>query len=203
VLIALVVGSLVLGAVGVSAAGEFVRLFDGKTLKGWKTAPGGKWEVKGGVIVGTSPETERRHGMLLSEKKYGDFVLRVKFKSLKGNSGLYFRSERVDHPVTLHGFQAEIAPSGPVGGLYETGGRAWVVQPDAELVKRCFKPGDWNEMTVTAKGRDVTVKLNGVTTAELKNDPGRLEGHFGLQLHGGNEMHVEFKDIEIQVAPKR
>ena len=58
-------------------------------------------------------------------------------------------------------------------------------------------------MTVTAQGKDITVTLNGVTTAELKNDPGRLEGHFGLQLHGGNDMHVEFKDIEIKVGPKQ
>lgn len=197
----LMVALLVLCAAASTAAGEFVPLFDGKTLAGWQTAPGGKWEVKDGAIVGTSPQSEPRHGMLLSDKKYGDFMLRLKFKSLKGNSGLYFRAERVDSPVTVHGFQAEIAPSGPVGGLYETGGRAWVVQPDAATVKGCFKPGDWNDMTVRAQGRDITVKLNGVTTAELKNDPGRLEGYFGLQLHGGNEMHVEFKDIQIMVPP--
>jgi len=199
-LIGSVVGLLVLGAAGITSGGEFNPLIDGKTLEGWHTAPGGNWEVKDGVIVATSPKTERRHGMLLSDKKYGDFVFRLKFKSLKGNSGLYFRAERVDSPVTVHGFQAEIAPGGPVGGLYETGGRAWVVKPDAELVKSCFKPGDWNEMTVTTQGKDVAVQLNGVTTAELKNDPGRREGHFGLQLHGGNDMHVEFKDIEIQVG---
>jgi hypothetical protein len=200
IMVGFVFACLVLAAAGTAAAGEFVPLFDGKTLNGWHTAPGGSWEVKEGVIVGTSPATERRHGMLLSDKQYGDFVLRLKFKSLKGNSGLYFRAERVQQPVTVHGFQAEIAPSGPVGGLYETGGRAWVVQPDAELVKRCFKPGDWNEMTVTAQGKNVRVELNGVTTAEVKDDPGRTAGYFGLQLHGGNEMHVEFKDIEIQTG---
>ena len=201
VLIGLVIGSLVLGAACAGTAGEFVPLFDGKTLDGWHTAPGGNWEVKDGVIIATSPKTEHRHGMLLSDTKYGNFVLRLKFKSLEGNSGLYFRAKRVDSPVTVHGFQAEIAPSGSVGGLYETGGRGWVVKPAAELVNGCFKPGDWNAMTVTAKGKEITVQLNGTTTAELKNDPGRLEGHFGLQLHGGNDMHVEFKDIKIQVDP--
>jgi hypothetical protein len=200
--VALILATLVLGTTNAGFADEFVPLFDGKTLQGWHTAPGGSWEVKEGVIVGTSPQTERRHGMLLSDEQYGDFVLRLKFKSLKGNSGLYFRAERVNSPVTVNGFQAEIAPSGPVGGLYETGGRAWVVQPKPELVKSCFQPGDWNEMRITARGKDIAVQLNGVTTAELKNDPGRLKGYFGLQLHGGNEMHVEFKDIEIQVGAK-
>ena len=42
--------------------------------------------------------------------------------------------------------------------------------------------------------------INGVVTAELKDDPGRKEGHIGLQLHGGQEMHVEYKDIKVSVA---
>ena len=53
---------------------DFKTLFDGKTLNGWSPAPGGKWVVKDGAIVGTSPKTERRHGMLLTDKQFTDFV---------------------------------------------------------------------------------------------------------------------------------
>ncbi|NQT39403.1 MAG: DUF1080 domain-containing protein, partial [Planctomycetes bacterium] len=49
-----------------------------------------------------------------------------------------------------------------------------------------------------AKGRNVTVHVNGIKTAELTDDPGRTKGHIALQLHGGNEMLVMFKDIEIR-----
>jgi hypothetical protein len=41
------------------------------------------------------------------------------------------------------------------------------------------------------------VKINGVISTELKNDKSRRKGHIGLQLHGGQKMHVEFKDIVI------
>jgi hypothetical protein len=172
-------------------------LFDGKTLDGWHTLPGGKWEVRDGVIVGTSAASDGRHGQLVSDKKYKDFTVRVKYKAIQGNSGLYFRVEEVDGPVGVHGFQAEIDPANDVGGLYETGGRAWVVQPTPEQVKKSFKPGQWNEMTVSAHGRRIVVHVNGQKSAELKDDPGRLEGHLALQLHGGQDMHVEFKEIEI------
>lgn len=67
--IGLAVGWLALATAGVTAAGEFVPLFDGKSLNGWQISPGGTWEVENGVIVGTSPKTERRHGMLLSDKE--------------------------------------------------------------------------------------------------------------------------------------
>ena len=43
----------------------------------------------------------------------------------------------------------------------------------------------------------MVVQINGVKTAELKNDPGRKKGRIGLQLHGGQDMHVEYKDIEL------
>ena len=184
-------------ALALAGEKEFVPLFDGKTLDGWHALPGGKWEVKDGVVVGSSPKSERRHGLLASDKKYGDFTVRLKFRVVEGNSGFYFRSEKVDGPVGVHGFQAEICNAPVVGGLYETGGRAWVAQTDPKVTKKCYKPGEWNEMTVSAHGRNIVVHLNGTKTVVLKNDPGRLEGHFALQLHGGQDMEVMFKDIQI------
>jgi len=86
--------------------------------------------------------------------------------------------------------------------LYETGGRAWVVKPDAKAIKKFFKPGEWNWMTVSAHGRRIVVHVNNVKTAELKNDKGRLDGHIALQLHGGQDMRVEVKDLEILTAAK-
>ena len=47
--------------------GEFVPIFDGKSLLGWKTLPGGTWEVVDGAIVGKSPKSEKRHGILMTD----------------------------------------------------------------------------------------------------------------------------------------
>ena len=149
--------------------------------------------------MGKSTKEEKRHGILLTEKRYRDFNIRLNFKVLKGNSGLYFRVDTVASGVSVNGFQAEMDEYKDIGGLYETGGRAWVVQPTPEQVQEYFKVHEWNEMTVSAMGRHITVYVNGIKTAELKDDPGRLEGFIGLQLHGSMEMHVLFKDIEIQV----
>ena len=44
----------------------------------------------------------------------------------------------------------------------------------------------------------IVVQVNGIKSAELKDDPSRPEGHFALQMHSGCEMHVLFKDIEIK-----
>ena len=176
-------------------------LFDGKTLDGWHALPGGKWEVADGVILGTSLQSDPRHGLLVSNERFKDFTVRLKFKVVKGCSGFYFRADKVNGNVGVHGFQAEIDPSFETGGLYETGGRAWVVQPP-EGIKKWYRPGEWTDMSVSAHGRRIVVHINGRQTAELKNDPGRTEGHLGLQMHGGQDMHVEFKDIGL-MAPEQ
>lgn len=177
---------------------DLIPLFDGNTLDGWQALPGGNWKVKDGTIVGFQDKTEARHGILLSKKVYTDFIVKLKYKALKGNSGLYLRAEKIDHAVSVKGFQAEIdSNGGDVGGLYETLGRGWVSRVSPDKVKTFYKKHDWNEMVVKAIGKNTTVYVNGVKTAELKNDQGLTKGHFGLQLHGGQDMHVEYKDIEI------
>ena len=181
------------------AKDQFVPLFDGKTLKGWTPMQGGNWEVKDGAILGTSQKSERRHGMLLTNREYSDFVIQAKFCVHKGDSGFYFRSAKVKSAVSVNGFQVEIDTSQETGGLYETGGRAWVKKPSKKAIaERKYEQGKWADLELRAIGRNVTVSINGVVCSELKNDKGRTKGHFGLQLHGGQEMHVEYKDIRIK-----
>ena len=154
--------------------------------------------MKNGAIVGTSPKSERRHGILLTDKQYSDFVVKAKFRVHSGDSGFYFRAARVKSAVSVHGFQVEVDTSQETGGLYETGGRAWVHRPTAEVIKkRGYERGEWTDLELSAIGRNIVVKINGVVSTELKNDKGRLKGYIGLQLHGGQVMHVEYKDIVI------
>jgi hypothetical protein len=158
--------------------------------------------VRDAVIEGINVSSDKRHGLLVSDRRYENFTVRLKFKALKGNSGFYFRVDEIGGGVGVHGFQAEIDQSSDVGGLYETGGRGWVAQPAGEDVKKWFNPGQWNQMTVSAHGRRIVVCINGLKSAELRKDKGRLEGYLGFQLHGSQNVHVMFKDVEILLPRK-
>ncbi len=175
-------------------------LFDGRSLSGWKALPGGEWSVVDGVITGISEKAEKRHGLLMSDSSFSDFTVRLKFRVKEGDSGFYFRAEPVKGAVGVHGFQVELDTSYETGGLYETGGRAWVVHHPADKKTRWYKQGEWNDLTVSAHGQRTVVHMNGRKSAELVDDPGRLSGRLALQLHGGQDMHVEFKDIEQLIA---
>lgn len=172
------------------------RIWDGQTLQGWHIIGKGEWTIQDGTILGRHAAGEPEFGHLVTDKVYGDFTVRLKYRAVTGNSGFYFRIEETGNSG-VSGFQAEIDPQKDSGGLYETNGRTWVSQPTPEQVKTWYKPGDWNTMTISAHGRRIVVNVNGHKTAELKNDPGRTQGRLALQLHGGQDCEIAFKDIEV------
>ena len=192
----LIAAALVVLAVSAGRAADWKPLWDSKTLQGWHAIGKGEWKIENGAIHGTHSKAEPDFGHLVTDRAFTNFTLRVKYKTVKGNSGVYFRIEEKGYSG-VSGFQAEIDPTQDAGGLYETNGRSWVSKPTPEQVKSWFRPGEWNEMTISAQGRNISVSVNGRTSAELKNDPGRLSGRIALQLHGGQDGDVWFKDIEI------
>jgi len=177
------------------SAENWQSLWDGKSFAGWRVEGKGDWKIEDGALRGTNFKTEKAYGHLVSERSFSDFTVRLKFKAVTGNSGLYFRIEEKGFSGVT-GFQAEIDATKDIGGLYETNGRSWVVQPTPGQVATWFKPGKWNTMRVSARGGNVVVEINGKKSAELRDDPGRRNGPFALQVHGGQDVEVWFKDIE-------
>jgi len=188
---------LLLTSAAARAAEGWQPLWDGKTFNGWHVIGKGQWKIEDGAIHGTNVKAAKEFGHLVTDKTYKDFTVRLKFRAVQGNSGLYFRIEEKGYSG-VSGFQAEIDAQHDSGGLYETNGRAWVSKPTEEEVRRWFQPGKWNDMTVSAHGGQIVVQVNGQKSAELLNDPGRREGKIALQLHAGMDMDVWFKDIEIR-----
>ena len=175
----------------------FKPLMDGKTLKGWHPVGDGKWTVEDGVFVGRA-NNEKLYGLLVSDEQFKDFTVRFKFKVVEGDSGFYIRTI-IKAPEKANGLQVQVGriDSG-VGGIYESYGRGWVNgKPAAEKEKKYAKDDVWSEMTIDAVGGNVVVHVNGVKADELKDDPSPREGHFALQMHSGNKMHVMFKEIEM------
>lgn len=174
------------------------KIFDGKTLNGWEVVGGGKWTVERGVLKGQCAKADEQ-GVLVYKTPVRDFNAKFDFRISGGNSGFYFRAERVVGQPLVKGFQAEVDAIDDVGGIWETAGRGWVFKPTKEIHATAkFVPGQWSKMEVTAKGSRYTVKLNGATITDIEDAQGRKEGIVALQLHGGMDMTVEFRDIHLK-----
>jgi Domain of Unknown Function (DUF1080) len=177
----------------------FHPLFNGKDLTGWVTpADKSLFTVEDGEIVGrTTQEKLKKNEFLVTDKPYGDFVLKAKVKIRNGNSGIQFRSKRAEDGA-VSGPQADVA-DGYWGLLYEERGRGSLQQYDKDKAKALVKKGDWNEFVITAKGTHVTIDFNGTRIIDREDPKFDKDGIIALQIHVWPEpMEVRFKDIEIQ-----
>ncbi|MDR2439515.1 MAG: DUF1080 domain-containing protein [Planctomycetaceae bacterium] len=175
----------------------WILLYADKKFGEVETKPVGKWEIQDdGSLRGTTEEGQPKDGMLLSKESYKNFAVKVSFKMLTGNSGLYFRAEEVDKPYWLKGFQCEIAIGGDTAGLWEVQGRGWVTK-NVELAKEKYRTGDWNEVGTVAVGDQLTTFLNGWMITNINDPQCAKEGKTGLQLHGGGSQGCLFRDYYI------
>ena len=168
----------------------WVSLFDGKAIGSeWDRVGETNWRVEDGAIV-ADKRTSQGAAYLVSKAKYKDFQVYVEFwASDDANSGVFLR---IQDPVTVTdrtGYEVNIFDQRQ-DPTYGTGG----IVHFAEVHPMPKVGGKWNTFEITAKGRQITVLLNGQKTVELHNGL-FVEGHFGLQ-HGGGV--IKFRKVAIK-----
>ena len=191
---------LIFFSAAASTAQSFQPIFNGKDLSGWKNNGTEKWYIDNKELVCESGP-DKQYGYLSSDKPYKNFELILSFKQeANGNSGVFIRSSI--EGTKISGWQVEVAPENlHTGGIYESYGRGWLIQPKAEDEK-WLKVGEWNTMKILVNGVEITSWLNGHKMVYLKDDKiGKGEGFIALQIHDGGGIKVRWKDIKIKELP--
>jgi len=176
---------------------DSVSLFNGKDLSGWTIHGTEKWYVENGELVCESGP-DKQYGYLSTDKLYYNFELSVQFKlEANGNSGVFIRSGI--EGTKISGWQVEVAPLGlHTGGIYESYGRGWLIQPKPEDEK-ILKAGEWNTMRILVKNDEITSWLNGKEMVHLKDEKiGLGKGFIALQIHDGGGIKVRWKNMVIK-----
>jgi len=174
-----------------------VSIFNGKDLSGWKINGTEKWYAENGDLVCESGP-DKQYGYLSTNKTYKNFELTLEFKQeANGNSGVFFRSSI--EGVKISGWQCEVAPiNHHTGGIYESYGRGWLIQPDSTREKY-LKTGKWNKLKLKVVGDEVTTWLNGHQMIYIKDEKiGAGNGFIALQIHDGGGIKVRWKKIMIK-----
>ena len=120
--------------------------FNGTNLIGWKIYGTEKWYVKDNLLICESGP-DKGYGYLATEKFYDNFILTLEFnQESDGNSGVFFRSNI--EGTKISGWQVEVAPPGShSGGIYESYGRGWLIQPPSEYDNVVIL-NQWNLMKI-------------------------------------------------------
>lgn len=193
----------------ISPKGEkSIELFNGKDLDGWQQFASKKalWKVEDGMIVCQGNGA----GWLGTKQQYSDFELSLEYRlQPSGNSGIYIRAPKEGH-ISRVGMEIQLlddlhAKYAKLHFYQYTGSVYHVIGPRLRSTKAA---GQWNQITIRAKGDHIQVWLNGpkIVDANLavwrgdlaiaKEHPGisRTTGHIGLQSHTDR---VEFRNIKL------
>ena len=176
---------------------RFKKLFNGKDLTGWTKHGTENWYVNDRELVCESGP-DKKYGYLSTDKAYHNFILELNFKlEANGNSGVFIRSGI--EGTKISGWQIEVAPPDHhTGGIYESYGRGWLIQPKPEDEK-VLKGDDWNNLKAQVINDEVTTWLNGKQIVYLKDEKiGKGKGFIALQIHDGGGIKVRWKNIRIK-----
>ena len=186
-----------------------VRLFDGKTFKGWDGDTLNTWRIENGTLVGGFLDKDVPHNdFICTTLNYANFILKLKIKLVgnKGfiNSGVQFRSQRLKNPAhEMTGYQADYGEN-YWGTLYDESRRnKTIAGQDAKITQKYIKLNDWNDYELRAENRRIRIYINGKQTTDYTEPDLAIpqSGLIGLQIHGGGAAQVAFKDIYIQELP--
>ncbi len=168
----------------------FVKIFDGKTLKGWKGATEG-YMVKDGILVAK----KKGGGNLFTTKEFGDCIFRFEYKlEPGGNNGVSIRGHEIQILDDYHPKYSKLKPCQYHGSIY-------CKVPAKRGAPK--KAGEWNSEEITVKGSHWVVKVNGkvVVDADISKVPGlegpakRTKGPIGFL---GHRAHVEFRNLRVK-----
>jgi hypothetical protein len=165
-----------------SQTGEgWVTLVDGKTMGDWdKAGLEANWRIEDGALVADKKMGAQGTSHLVTKQKYKDHMIYAEFwASDDANSGIFVRCSDPKKPGATSCYEVNIYDTRK-DPTYGTG----AIVNFAEVNPMPKAGGKWNTFEITAKGRQITVVLNGQKTADLHNGL-FAEGPFTLQYGAG------------------
>ena len=200
---------------------QWVSLFDGKTLNGWRTyqnKTSDSWMAMDGVLhcKGSAEDKSDMRADLITNDQYDNFELSLDWKiSPKGNSGIIYLANEDNSAAYLSGPEYQIVDDEnfpeKLEGWQKTGANYAMNSASAASPKPI---GEWNETRILVNKGHVEHWLNGskVVEYQIGSDEWKAnkangkwkdaasygtvkKGHIALQDHGSEAW---FRNIKIR-----
>jgi hypothetical protein len=197
VLVCVIAFVCLLSVKSMNSANEWISLFDGKTLTGWKASERpATFTVADGAIVVQGDRAHLFYEGEVNNHSFKNFELKLKVMTFPGaNSGIFIHTAYQEEGWPSKGYEVQVNNT---QSDWRRTASIYAVQD----VKEVFvKDNEWFNMHIIVQEKKVTVKLNGEIVNEYtEGENGKLTGGtIALQGHDPGSK-VLYKDILIRVT---
>ncbi|MFZ5973085.1 MAG: 3-keto-disaccharide hydrolase [Bacteroidota bacterium] len=179
-------------------SGEWVSLFDGQSLTGWRTSENpATFSVAEGAIVVYGDRAHLFYEGPVGNHHFKNFELKVTLKTTPGsNSGIFIHTDYQDTGWPAKGYEIQVNQTHTD---WRKTGSVYAVQDVKEIF---VKDNDWYTQHIIVQGNQITVKVNDqVINQYTAPDKSRLQGGtVALQGHDPKSK-VFYKEVLIKVLP--
>ena len=195
------------------ADSDWIPLFDGRTLNGWK--PGGNkssFRVVDGQIAAEGPHSHLFYTGKVRNADFKNFELKAEVMTRPGaNSGIYFHTKLQQEGWPGKGFEVQIDNTYQGEGNYQERRKTGSLYGIRDVYKAFVHDDEWFQLHILVQGKQAQVRLNDTLLVDYvePDPPVRADdspvpvfdrGTFALQCHDPRSK-VFFRNILVKPLP--
>jgi hypothetical protein len=191
----------------------WVRLFDGKSLSGWRANENkGTFSVRDGMIVGHGKRSHLFYEGAVQGHDFQNYEFRTDVMMMPGtNSGVYFHTLYQEKGWPNKGYEVQINGTYKGEGNYRELKKTGSLYAVRNVFKSIAEDKKWFNLYFKVQGRRITIKVDGKLVVEYiePDKPVRRGRHTGKLLSRGTfalqghdpESKVYFRNIYVRPLP--
>jgi len=189
---------------------EWITLFDGKTLDGWRASENAdSWKIEEGALVTAGPRSHLFYEGEVMDHDFKNFEFMADVKTEPGsNSGIYIHTEFQKEGWPAKGYECQVINTAIPGGENKMTGSIYAVR---NTWKAPVPDNEWFNYRIKVQGKTIQTFINGELVAEYTEPDeiyrtegmkGRVlsSGTFAIQCHDPGSV-VYYKNIRVKPLP--
>lgn len=198
----------------VSAADNWIELFDGHTLNGWRPSENkSSWRVEDGTLAANGPRSHLFYDGPVHGSDFRNFELEVELMARPDcNSGVYFHTRYQETGFPEKGFEIQVNNTARGEGDYRERKKTGSLYGLRNIYKQFVPDDQWFKMNASVRGKNVQVRVNGMLLVDyVEPTPpvipagGEKErfldhGTFALQCHN-NGSRAFYRSVRVRPLP--
>lgn len=180
-----------------SAHAQWVELFNGRDLTGWKASENpSSFQVKDGELRIEGPRGHLFYDGPVGDHSFKNFEVKALIKTYQGaNSGLYVCTAFQPSDWPSQGYEIQVNNS------HTDWRRTASLYGIIDTAEKLVHDEEWFELYVKVEGKHITTKINGRTVVEYDEpaDKKRIQpGTIAIQAHDPNSR-IAYKSVQVKL----